>query len=80
MATRLGAGGGGAGGRPRGLPAALKEWWRGEIGTYNILGRPLEMRVWDRTAGGRHQHKENCSMGSETTIKSLRSANKKTAP
>jgi hypothetical protein len=66
-------------GRHRGLPAALKEWWRREFGTYNILGKPLEMRARDRTAGGRHQRRANRAKGSETNLKSLRSANKKTA-
>lgn len=66
-------------GRHQDLSTALKEWWRGGIGTYNILRRPLEMRVRDRTAGGLRQCRANRSMGSEATLKSLRSANKKTA-
>ena len=66
-------------GRHQDLSTALKEWWRGGIGTYNILRRPLKIRGRDRTAGGRRQCRQNRSMGSEATLKSLRSANKKTA-
>jgi hypothetical protein len=52
---------------------------REKIGTYNILRRPLELHVRNKTAGGRRRHRANRSRGSETTLKSLRSANKKTA-
>src|SRR3989304_4131614 len=65
--------------RHRGLPTALKEWWREDIATYNILRKPLEMRARDRAADGRRQRRANHSRASETTLKSLRSANKKNA-
>jgi len=66
-------------GRHQDLSTALKEWWRGGIGTYNILSRPLEIRGRDRTAGGPIHCRANRSRGSEATLNSLRSANKKTA-
>lgn len=67
-------------GRHPSLPTAIKEWWIGEIGTYNILRRPLEMGARGLTADGRRQHRANRTRGSEPTLKSLRSANIKTAP
>ena len=63
-------------GQHRGIATTLKEWWRGEIGTYNILRMPLEMRARDRTADGRRQRRANRSRGSETILNYLRSANK----
>ena len=55
---------GSAAGRPTpGSIDRLKEWWREQISTYNILRKPLEMRARDRTAGGRRQRRETAREG-----------------